>query len=169
MVPYMSPTCSSVQTHTHTHSHSDLCQGERGGDNTACPLLLLLFKISDIDIFSDTSVMQNCTSLNWLIHKFSHMISFQMPKSHSKWRDASLEKKKTWLLLPLSVSLFGRERGSDVFVVSPQQPITRCLLSAAFFSSLGSSFLYGYNLSVVNAPAVVSPPIPKSTLLSNTL
>uniref|UniRef100_A0A672Z999 Solute carrier family 2 member 9 n=1 Tax=Sphaeramia orbicularis TaxID=375764 RepID=A0A672Z999_9TELE len=28
-----------------------------------------------------------------------------------------------------------------------------CLLSAAFFGALGSSFLYGYNLSVVNAPA----------------
>uniref|UniRef100_A0A7N6BDC5 Solute carrier family 2, facilitated glucose transporter member 5 n=1 Tax=Anabas testudineus TaxID=64144 RepID=A0A7N6BDC5_ANATE len=33
-------------------------------------------------------------------------------------------------------------------------PITGCLLSAAFFGSLGSSFLYGYNLSVVNAPAL---------------
>uniref|UniRef100_A0AAV2M5P6 Major facilitator superfamily (MFS) profile domain-containing protein n=1 Tax=Knipowitschia caucasica TaxID=637954 RepID=A0AAV2M5P6_KNICA len=31
--------------------------------------------------------------------------------------------------------------------------LTPCLLSAAFFSALGSSFLYGYNLSVVNAPA----------------
>uniref|UniRef100_A0A3B4Z5B0 Solute carrier family 2 member 9 n=1 Tax=Stegastes partitus TaxID=144197 RepID=A0A3B4Z5B0_9TELE len=29
-----------------------------------------------------------------------------------------------------------------------------CLFSAAFFGALGSSFLYGYNLSVVNAPAV---------------
>uniref|UniRef100_A0A3B4F0X0 Solute carrier family 2, facilitated glucose transporter member 5 n=1 Tax=Pundamilia nyererei TaxID=303518 RepID=A0A3B4F0X0_9CICH len=29
-----------------------------------------------------------------------------------------------------------------------------CLLCAAFFGSLGSSFLYGYNLSVVNAPAL---------------
>ncbi|KAM4629830.1 solute carrier family 2, facilitated glucose transporter member 9-like [Polymixia lowei] len=35
-----------------------------------------------------------------------------------------------------------------------KQPITACLLSAAFFSTLGSSFLYGYNLSVVNAPAL---------------
>uniref|UniRef100_A0A7N6FL25 Major facilitator superfamily (MFS) profile domain-containing protein n=1 Tax=Anabas testudineus TaxID=64144 RepID=A0A7N6FL25_ANATE len=35
-----------------------------------------------------------------------------------------------------------------------QLPITGCLLSAAFFGSLGSSFLYGYNLSVVNAPAL---------------
>ncbi|KAK2862432.1 hypothetical protein Q5P01_001965 [Channa striata] len=35
-----------------------------------------------------------------------------------------------------------------------KQRVTPCLLSAAFFSSLGSSFLYGYNLSVVNAPAV---------------
>lgn len=34
-----------------------------------------------------------------------------------------------------------------------KQPITACLLSAAFFGALGSSFLYGYNLSVVNAPA----------------
>uniref|UniRef100_A0A8C5DJM1 Uncharacterized protein n=1 Tax=Gouania willdenowi TaxID=441366 RepID=A0A8C5DJM1_GOUWI len=31
---------------------------------------------------------------------------------------------------------------------------TLCLLNAALFSALGSSFLYGYNLSVVNAPAV---------------
>uniref|UniRef100_A0A8C9YI23 Solute carrier family 2, facilitated glucose transporter member 5 n=1 Tax=Sander lucioperca TaxID=283035 RepID=A0A8C9YI23_SANLU len=29
-----------------------------------------------------------------------------------------------------------------------------CLLSAAFFGALGSSFIYGYNLSVVNAPAL---------------
>ncbi|XP_013865331.1 solute carrier family 2, facilitated glucose transporter member 9 [Austrofundulus limnaeus] len=35
-----------------------------------------------------------------------------------------------------------------------QQPITACLFSAAFFGALGSSFLYGYNLSVVNAPAL---------------
>lgn len=35
-----------------------------------------------------------------------------------------------------------------------KQPVTACLLSAAFFGALGSSFLYGYNLSVVNAPAV---------------
>uniref|UniRef100_G3P384 Solute carrier family 2, facilitated glucose transporter member 5 n=1 Tax=Gasterosteus aculeatus aculeatus TaxID=481459 RepID=G3P384_GASAC len=34
------------------------------------------------------------------------------------------------------------------------QPITACLLGAAFFGSLGSSFIYGYNLSVVNAPAL---------------
>uniref|UniRef100_A0A7N6FDW8 Solute carrier family 2, facilitated glucose transporter member 5 n=1 Tax=Anabas testudineus TaxID=64144 RepID=A0A7N6FDW8_ANATE len=38
--------------------------------------------------------------------------------------------------------------------VSTSLPITGCLLSAAFFGSLGSSFLYGYNLSVVNAPAL---------------
>ncbi|RXN22229.1 solute carrier family facilitated glucose transporter member 9 isoform X1 [Labeo rohita] len=31
--------------------------------------------------------------------------------------------------------------------------LTVCLISAAFFGSVGSSFLYGYNLSVVNAPA----------------
>ncbi|XP_037831104.1 solute carrier family 2, facilitated glucose transporter member 9 isoform X1 [Kryptolebias marmoratus] len=35
-----------------------------------------------------------------------------------------------------------------------QQPLTACLFSAAFFGALGSSFLYGYNLSVVNAPAL---------------
>uniref|UniRef100_A0A667X5P8 Solute carrier family 2 member 9 n=1 Tax=Myripristis murdjan TaxID=586833 RepID=A0A667X5P8_9TELE len=39
-------------------------------------------------------------------------------------------------------------------VLSQQQPITACLVGAAFFGALGSSFLYGYNLSVVNAPAV---------------
>ncbi|XP_029358172.1 solute carrier family 2, facilitated glucose transporter member 9 [Echeneis naucrates] len=36
---------------------------------------------------------------------------------------------------------------------SKKEPVTACLLSAAFFGALGSSFLYGYNLSVVNAPA----------------
>ncbi|XP_074477665.1 solute carrier family 2, facilitated glucose transporter member 9 isoform X1 [Sebastes fasciatus] len=35
-----------------------------------------------------------------------------------------------------------------------QQPITACLFSAAFFGALGSSFIYGYNLSVVNAPSL---------------
>ncbi|XP_005918761.1 solute carrier family 2, facilitated glucose transporter member 9 isoform X1 [Haplochromis burtoni] len=35
-----------------------------------------------------------------------------------------------------------------------KQSLTACLLCAAFFGSLGSSFLYGYNLSVVNAPAL---------------
>ncbi|XP_024915825.1 solute carrier family 2, facilitated glucose transporter member 9, partial [Cynoglossus semilaevis] len=34
------------------------------------------------------------------------------------------------------------------------QRVTACLLNAAFFGALGSSFLYGYNLSVVNAPAL---------------
>uniref|UniRef100_A0A3Q3WGX4 Major facilitator superfamily (MFS) profile domain-containing protein n=1 Tax=Mola mola TaxID=94237 RepID=A0A3Q3WGX4_MOLML len=34
-----------------------------------------------------------------------------------------------------------------------KQPITACLFAAAFFSALGSSFIYGYNLSVVNAPS----------------
>ncbi|XP_077582395.1 solute carrier family 2, facilitated glucose transporter member 9 [Stigmatopora nigra] len=34
-----------------------------------------------------------------------------------------------------------------------KQRVTPCLLAAAFFGSLGSSFLYGYNLSVVNSPA----------------
>lgn len=38
---------------------------------------------------------------------------------------------------------------------SPQR-LTVSLISAAFFGALGSSFLYGYNLSVVNAPAAVS-------------
>ncbi|CAL8338111.1 unnamed protein product [Lota lota] len=40
--------------------------------------------------------------------------------------------------------------------IDPQkkQPITACLITAAFISALGSSYLYGYNLSVVNAPAV---------------
>uniref|UniRef100_A0A3Q2CK97 Solute carrier family 2 member 9 n=1 Tax=Cyprinodon variegatus TaxID=28743 RepID=A0A3Q2CK97_CYPVA len=33
-------------------------------------------------------------------------------------------------------------------------PLTICLFSAAFFGALGSSFLYGYNLSVVNAPSL---------------
>ncbi|XP_067111861.1 solute carrier family 2, facilitated glucose transporter member 9 [Osmerus mordax] len=36
----------------------------------------------------------------------------------------------------------------------PKEKITACLVSAAFFSALGSSYLYGYNLSVVNAPAL---------------
>lgn len=44
-----------------------------------------------------------------------------------------------------------------LFLPRCQQPITACLLSAAFFGALGSSFIYGYNLSVVNAPAAVSP------------
>ncbi|XP_035517051.1 solute carrier family 2, facilitated glucose transporter member 9 isoform X2 [Morone saxatilis] len=35
-----------------------------------------------------------------------------------------------------------------------EKPVTACLLSAAFFGALGSSFIYGYNLSVVNAPAL---------------
>lgn len=42
---------------------------------------------------------------------------------------------------------------SDHGKSSGKQPVTACLLSAAFFGALGSSFLYGYNLSVVNAPA----------------
>ncbi|XP_073778493.1 solute carrier family 2, facilitated glucose transporter member 9 isoform X1 [Danio rerio] len=37
--------------------------------------------------------------------------------------------------------------------VPPKPRLTVCLISAAFFGSVGSSFLYGYNLSVVNAPA----------------
>lgn len=39
-----------------------------------------------------------------------------------------------------------------MFLFIPQG-LTLCLISAAFFGALGSSFLYGYNLSVVNAPA----------------
>uniref|UniRef100_A0A8C7V2A1 Solute carrier family 2 member 9 n=2 Tax=Oncorhynchus mykiss TaxID=8022 RepID=A0A8C7V2A1_ONCMY len=35
------------------------------------------------------------------------------------------------------------------------QRITACLVNAAFFGAFGSSYLYGYNLSVVNAPALV--------------
>ncbi|KAJ7999676.1 hypothetical protein DPEC_G00196880 [Dallia pectoralis] len=34
------------------------------------------------------------------------------------------------------------------------QRITACLVNAAFFGALGSSYLYGYNLSVVNAPTL---------------
>lgn len=41
-----------------------------------------------------------------------------------------------------------------VFFFLPQR-ITACLVNAAFFGALGSSYLYGYNLSVVNAPAPV--------------
>ncbi|XP_038151464.1 solute carrier family 2, facilitated glucose transporter member 9 isoform X2 [Cyprinodon tularosa] len=37
---------------------------------------------------------------------------------------------------------------------SEKQPLTICLFSAAFFGALGSSFLYGYNLSVVNGPSL---------------
>ncbi|KAJ8382281.1 hypothetical protein SKAU_G00030590, partial [Synaphobranchus kaupii] len=37
----------------------------------------------------------------------------------------------------------------------PKKPrLSPCLVCAAFFSALGSSYLYGYNLSVVNAPAL---------------
>nr|QDF45866.1 glucose transporter 9-1 [Lateolabrax maculatus]QDF45867.1 glucose transporter 9L [Lateolabrax maculatus] len=43
---------------------------------------------------------------------------------------------------------------SDCGKNSGKQPVTACLLSAAFFGALGSSFIYGYNLSVVNAPAL---------------
>uniref|UniRef100_A0A671L460 Solute carrier family 2, facilitated glucose transporter member 9-like n=1 Tax=Sinocyclocheilus anshuiensis TaxID=1608454 RepID=A0A671L460_9TELE len=45
-----------------------------------------------------------------------------------------------------------RKDSSDV-KGPPKQRLTVCLISAAFFGSVGSSFLYGYNLSVVNAPA----------------
>ncbi|XP_020503584.1 solute carrier family 2, facilitated glucose transporter member 9 [Labrus bergylta] len=43
---------------------------------------------------------------------------------------------------------------SDSEKNSGKQPVTACLFSAAFFGALGSSFIYGYNLSVVNAPAL---------------
>uniref|UniRef100_UPI0037E990A7 solute carrier family 2, facilitated glucose transporter member 9 n=1 Tax=Semicossyphus pulcher TaxID=241346 RepID=UPI0037E990A7 len=43
---------------------------------------------------------------------------------------------------------------SDSGKNSGKQPVTACLLSAAFFGALGSSFIYGYNLSVVNAPTL---------------
>ncbi|KAM7006690.1 solute carrier family 2, facilitated glucose transporter member 9 [Tautogolabrus adspersus] len=53
----------------------------------------------------------------------------------------------------------GKEDPSDLQMSdseknSGKQPVTACLLSAAFFGALGSSFIYGYNLSVVNAPAL---------------
>lgn len=41
-------------------------------------------------------------------------------------------------------------------LLSPKQQVTSCLISAAFFGALGSSYIYGYNLSVVNAPSSVS-------------
>uniref|UniRef100_A0A6Q2YBM1 Major facilitator superfamily (MFS) profile domain-containing protein n=1 Tax=Esox lucius TaxID=8010 RepID=A0A6Q2YBM1_ESOLU len=37
--------------------------------------------------------------------------------------------------------------------IQPQR-ITACLVNAAFFGALGSSYLYGYSLSVVNAPSL---------------
>uniref|UniRef100_A0A6Q2YQI5 Major facilitator superfamily (MFS) profile domain-containing protein n=1 Tax=Esox lucius TaxID=8010 RepID=A0A6Q2YQI5_ESOLU len=37
---------------------------------------------------------------------------------------------------------------------TPPQRITACLVNAAFFGALGSSYLYGYSLSVVNAPSL---------------
>lgn len=37
-----------------------------------------------------------------------------------------------------------------------KQQVTSCLFSTAFFGALGSSYIYGYNLSVVNAPSSVS-------------
>ncbi|XP_068598257.1 solute carrier family 2, facilitated glucose transporter member 9 [Brachionichthys hirsutus] len=43
---------------------------------------------------------------------------------------------------------------SDSGKNSKKQPITGCLLTTAIFGVLGSSFIYGYNLSVVNAPAL---------------
>ncbi|KAI1888332.1 hypothetical protein AGOR_G00183920 [Albula goreensis] len=47
------------------------------------------------------------------------------------------------------------EKGaSKVKESKKQQGLTPSLVSAAFFGALGSSYLYGYNLSVVNAPTV---------------
>ncbi|XP_076007335.1 solute carrier family 2, facilitated glucose transporter member 9-like [Genypterus blacodes] len=43
-------------------------------------------------------------------------------------------------------------QGKDNAKEDPRK-ITPCLLSTAFFTCIGSAFLYGYNLSVVNAPA----------------
>ncbi|KAF4092335.1 hypothetical protein AMELA_G00020070 [Ameiurus melas] len=45
------------------------------------------------------------------------------------------------------------QRSPENEPASSKQRLTRCVLSAAFFGALGSSFLYGYNLSVVNAPS----------------
>ncbi|XP_030621911.1 solute carrier family 2, facilitated glucose transporter member 9 [Chanos chanos] len=42
---------------------------------------------------------------------------------------------------------------NTIHKIPPKQRLTVCLISAAFFGALGSSFIYGYNLSVVNAPA----------------
>ena len=63
-----------------------------------------------------------------------------------------------WLLLtrPVFVKPVWITVSDHACVRFRQQPITACLISAAFFGALGSSFLYGYNLSVVNAPALVS-------------
>ncbi|XP_078141758.1 solute carrier family 2, facilitated glucose transporter member 9-like [Centroberyx gerrardi] len=47
-----------------------------------------------------------------------------------------------------------QEAGNTKEQPGKQQRITVCLVSAAFFGAFGSSFLYGYNLSVVNAPAL---------------
>uniref|UniRef100_A0AAY5EYE4 Major facilitator superfamily (MFS) profile domain-containing protein n=1 Tax=Electrophorus electricus TaxID=8005 RepID=A0AAY5EYE4_ELEEL len=41
----------------------------------------------------------------------------------------------------------------EQIVQGMSQRLTICLISAAVFGALGSSFVYGYNLSVVNAPA----------------
>ncbi|XP_034023028.1 solute carrier family 2, facilitated glucose transporter member 9-like [Thalassophryne amazonica] len=48
----------------------------------------------------------------------------------------------------------GEQKSSQSRKDSKEQSITICLLSAAIFGALGSSFLYGYNLSVVNAPVL---------------
>lgn len=44
---------------------------------------------------------------------------------------------------------------ADALPLSPQ-PLTFPLLSVTLLASFGSSMLYGYNLAVVNSPAVVS-------------
>ncbi|XP_071374983.1 lens intrinsic membrane protein 2.2 isoform X1 [Centroberyx affinis] len=47
-----------------------------------------------------------------------------------------------------------QEAGNTKEGPGKQQHITVCLVSAAFFGAFGSSFLFGYNVSVVNAPAL---------------
>lgn len=47
-----------------------------------------------------------------------------------------------------------KENGASAAQTRPKTlKLTPCLACAAFFSALGSSYLYGYNLSVVNSPA----------------
>uniref|UniRef100_A0A667XIG5 Solute carrier family 2, facilitated glucose transporter member 5 n=1 Tax=Myripristis murdjan TaxID=586833 RepID=A0A667XIG5_9TELE len=44
-----------------------------------------------------------------------------------------------------------KDTPGDTKTNHPQPRVTVCLLTTAFFTAFGSSFLYGYNLSVVNA------------------
>lgn len=53
------------------------------------------------------------------------------------------------------------QAGSDVSPLPPQA-WSCSLLAASLVGAFGSSFLYGYNLSVVNAPTLVSDPVPAS-------